>query len=349
MQGLAAELPVGAAGLPRRLDARAARRRALPVARRARHAARHPAAVPHLLLLRHLREAREGEGHLRRRARQLPPGARRVGASCTTNCARRSSRWRPRSSARAASRPTSSPRRPRTSTASSSSSASSSSARWAATTTTTSPSATAAWAIVCGDVMGKGLAAALIMAMARSLLHDAIGPGKRPGDVMAEVNDGLTRDLEGQRLPYFLTLALAVYDPATAASSIAGGGHNPVLVAGEDGVREVPSRGAALGVRTGLHFPEDDVVLAAGRHRGALHRRPHRGARPRRRRCSAWSASSSSLARCQNAPVRDTLADRVGRRRRVPRRQRPHRRRHAPAGRVSRETAERQRRLHGVS
>ena len=34
--------------------------------------------------------------------------------------------------------------------------------------------------IVCGDVMGKGLAAALIMAMARSLLHDAIAPGKRP-------------------------------------------------------------------------------------------------------------------------------------------------------------------------
>ena len=63
--------------------------------------------------------------------------------------------------------------------------------------------------IVCGDVMGKGLAAALIMAMARSLLHDAIGPGKRPGDVLAEVNDGLTRDLEGQRLPYFLTPGLA--------------------------------------------------------------------------------------------------------------------------------------------
>ena len=69
--------------------------------------------------------------------------------------------------------------------------------------------------IVCGDVMGKGLAAALIMAMARVLLHDAIAPGKRASEVMAEVNDGLTRDLEGQRLPYFLTLALAVYDPAT--------------------------------------------------------------------------------------------------------------------------------------
>jgi serine phosphatase RsbU (regulator of sigma subunit) len=118
--------------------------------------------------------------------------------------------------------------------------------------------------IVCGDVMGKGLAAALIMAMARSLLHDAIAPGKRPGDVLAEVNDGLTRDLEGQRLPYFLTLALAVYDPAAKNLTIAGGGHNPVLVRSADGVREVPSRGAALGVRTGLQFPEDEIALAAG-------------------------------------------------------------------------------------
>ncbi|HEY5387997.1 MAG TPA: PP2C family protein-serine/threonine phosphatase, partial [Thermoleophilia bacterium] len=118
--------------------------------------------------------------------------------------------------------------------------------------------------IVCGDVMGKGLAAALIMAMARSLLHDAIGPGKRPGDVLAEVNDGLTRDLEGQRLPYFLTLALAVYDPDARSLRIAGGGHNPVLVCGADGVRQVPSRGAALGVRTGLQFPEDEIALSTG-------------------------------------------------------------------------------------
>ncbi len=118
--------------------------------------------------------------------------------------------------------------------------------------------------IVCGDVMGKGLAAALIMAMARSLLHTAIAPGKGPGQILAEVNDGLARDLEGQRLPYFLTLALAVYDPHRQCLAIAGGGHNPILVARSGGVRQVPSRGAALGVRTGLRFPEDQVELAAG-------------------------------------------------------------------------------------
>jgi len=118
--------------------------------------------------------------------------------------------------------------------------------------------------IVCGDVMGKGLAAALIMAMARSLLHTAIGPGKSPGQVLAEVNNGLARDLEGQRLPYFLTLVLCVYDPAAGTMAIAGGGHNPVLIASDGGLTEVPSRGAALGVRTGLQFPEDEVVLQRG-------------------------------------------------------------------------------------
>jgi serine phosphatase RsbU (regulator of sigma subunit)/hydrogenase/urease accessory protein HupE len=160
--------------------------------------------------------------------------------------------------------------------------------------------------IVCGDVMGKGLAAALIMAMARSLLHDAIGPGKQPGDVMAEVNDGLTRDLEGQRLPYFLTLALAAYDPSDRSLVIAGGGHNPVLVASEDGVSEVPSRGAALGVRTGLQFPEDTMHLAPGTT-VALYTDGLTEARDPEGTLFGLERLEHSLARCQNAPVRDTL------------------------------------------
>ncbi len=120
------------------------------------------------------------------------------------------------------------------------------------------------WAIVCGDVMGKGLAAALIMAMARSLLHDAVTPGKRPSEVLREVNDGLARDLEGQRMPTFLTLALVAFDPATRTATVAGGGHNPVMLIRDGEVRELPSQGAALGVRTGLTFADDDVRLDPG-------------------------------------------------------------------------------------
>ncbi len=160
--------------------------------------------------------------------------------------------------------------------------------------------------IVCGDVMGKGLAAALIMAMARSLLHDAIAPGKQASEIMAEVNDGLTRDLEGQRLPYFLTLALAVYDPGTHKLVIAGGGHNPVLVADGQTVTQVPSRGAALGVRTGLTFPEDEITLTPGTT-VALYTDGLTEARDSAGTLFGLERLENSLERCQSGVIRDTL------------------------------------------
>ena len=118
--------------------------------------------------------------------------------------------------------------------------------------------------IVCGDVMGKGLAAALIMAMARSLLHDAVAPGRSPGDVLRDVNESLARDLEGQSLPCFLTLTLLAYEPEARRATVASAGHNPVLVLSEHGARRLPAQGAVLGVRPGLSFPEDVVALALG-------------------------------------------------------------------------------------
>ena len=118
--------------------------------------------------------------------------------------------------------------------------------------------------IVCGDVMGKGLAAALIMTMARSMILAAARDGRRPGEVLSAVNDGLTRDLAGQSAPSFLTLAYAIYSPRERELVIANGGHNPLFVFGPGGRRELPSRGSMLGVRADLEFPEDRLALAPG-------------------------------------------------------------------------------------
>ncbi len=123
---------------------------------------------------------------------------------------------------------------------------------------------------------------------------------------MAEVNDGLTRDLEGQRLPYFLTLALAVYDPATRSLAIAGGGHNPVLVAGGESIIQVPSRGAALGVRTGLEFPEDELTLPPGATI-ALYTDGLTEARDPAGALFGLERLEHSLEGCQNESIRDTL------------------------------------------
>ncbi len=123
-------------------------------------------------------------------------------------------------------------------------------------------------AVVCGDVMGKGLSAALIMAMTRSLLHDAVARHPGPAAMLAAVNDGLARDLQGQRLPIFVTLALAVFDPATHRLAVAGGGHNPAVLVDGLCMRHLPSQGPALGVRTGLTFREETIELDRGERLG---------------------------------------------------------------------------------
>jgi serine phosphatase RsbU (regulator of sigma subunit) len=82
--------------------------------------------------------------------------------------------------------------------------------------------------------------------------------------VLREVNDGLARDLEGQALPSFLTMTYALYDPERRRLTVAGGGHNPLLVFGGDGERRLAARGSLLGVRPGLDFPEDTLKLNPG-------------------------------------------------------------------------------------
>jgi serine phosphatase RsbU (regulator of sigma subunit) len=119
-------------------------------------------------------------------------------------------------------------------------------------------------AMVCGDVMGKGLGAALLMAMARSVLHDAAETGGDPANVLCQVNDALARDLEGQHLTYFLTLAYAIWDPRTRTMEFAGGGHTPLLVANADGVMQFASQGPMLGIRQGVAFGAEPLPLTSG-------------------------------------------------------------------------------------
>lgn len=118
--------------------------------------------------------------------------------------------------------------------------------------------------IICGDVMGKGLAAALIMAMARSAVHNAAAPGLGPSQVLARVNDALARDLQGQALPYFVTAAYVVFDPRHRTLTVASGGHNPILLRSSIGVSRIDAQGPMLGVRPGLVFPEERIDADAG-------------------------------------------------------------------------------------
>ena len=151
------------------------------------------------------------------------------------------------------------------------------------------------WAIVCGDVMGKGLAAALIMAMARSLLHDAVTPGKQPAEVLREVNDGLARDLEGQRMPTFLTLAIVAFDPA--GRRVDDRRRRPQSRARAEGRQDAPAALAGRGARR-AHRP--DVRAGRGPHAapGNAWRCSPTGSRRRARPSASSSASTASPRSC---------------------------------------------------
>ena len=93
--------------------------------------------------------------------------------------------------------------------------------------------------VVVGDVSGKGIPAALLMVMVRTLLREIARDVPEPAEVLTRLNASLCRDMPPSM---FVTLVLAALDPAGEPGRVvlAGGGHpDPVIVRAD--------RGAAVG------------------------------------------------------------------------------------------------------
>lgn len=81
--------------------------------------------------------------------------------------------------------------------------------------------------VVMGDVTGKGMTAARIMASTRSTLRTLAVQHARPSDVLANANHALLRNIPAG---YFVTCIYAVLNPATGHMTLANAGHNPPFV-----------------------------------------------------------------------------------------------------------------------
>jgi len=99
--------------------------------------------------------------------------------------------------------------------------------------------------VAVGDVSGKGIPAALLMVMVRTLLREIARSLVEPDEVLTWLNSSLCRDMPPSM---FVTLILAVLDPGEPGRiTLAGGGHpDPLLVRG-DGRAEPATLGAAGG------------------------------------------------------------------------------------------------------
>ena len=75
-----------------------------------------------------------------------------------------------------------------------------------------------------GDVSGKGMGAALFMAITLTLFRASAEGAASPAEVMARMNRGLARDNERAM---FVTVFVGLLDLATGRVTYANGGHNP--------------------------------------------------------------------------------------------------------------------------
>ena len=113
------------------------------------------------------------------------------------------------------------------------------------------------------DVSGKGVPAALLMAVTRSFLRSFARESDSPVQVLGWLNEELAADNEACM---FVTMFLAVVDLRTGAVRYASAGHNrPFVSGGACGVTQIPRlRGVALGARAGIVYDEGALTLAPG-------------------------------------------------------------------------------------
>jgi serine phosphatase RsbU (regulator of sigma subunit) len=116
---------------------------------------------------------------------------------------------------------------------------------------------------VVGDVSGKGVAAALYMAVSRTLLRATALRGLDPGECLRLVNDRLCGDTDSG---LFVTISYGVLDTRTGEIAYATGGHPPPFLMTVTGaVRELPKvEGTVLGMLEDLDFGSGHDRLAPG-------------------------------------------------------------------------------------
>src|SRR5262245_9468064 len=117
--------------------------------------------------------------------------------------------------------------------------------------------------VVVGDVSGKGIPAALFMAVTMTLVRTLGRQFQEPDEIVRQVSDALARQ---NPRAMFVTLLCAVYDPREGVVSWASAGHpSPVLLSAGKPPTLLVARPAGLaGLEVGLQVPRNTITLSRG-------------------------------------------------------------------------------------
>jgi len=117
-------------------------------------------------------------------------------------------------------------------------------------------------ALLVGDVSGKGVGAALLMANIQASLRTRFALGQE----LSAIAEAIDLDIEATSPgPVYATLFIAIFDPKTRKMRYVNAGHNPQFVLRRDGrLEEMWATGLPVGMLAGHGYGEREVQLAAG-------------------------------------------------------------------------------------
>lgn len=116
-------------------------------------------------------------------------------------------------------------------------------------------------AFVVADVAGKGLPAALLMALLQGSLRSLISSGFRGAELVGKLNTYLVANTPANRM---VTFFYGELDPASGQLHYVNAGHNPPYLYDSQGMIKLDSTGAVLGLFDGLPFSQESVELGDG-------------------------------------------------------------------------------------
>ena len=114
-------------------------------------------------------------------------------------------------------------------------------------------------AVVIGDVSGKGVAAGLLMAMAKTAIHTLSQENTSPKQILLRTNSILNQHIGGQK---FMTMLYFRWEAANRSLSYSSAGHEHILLHKKDGkVESIQSGGFMLGMIPEIsQFLEDKAI-----------------------------------------------------------------------------------------
>ena len=120
----------------------------------------------------------------------------------------------------------------------------------------------ARWALVIGDVMGKGIPAGLLMTMLRGMLRAEVLTGLPPDRILHDLNQLAINDLDQSHR--FVTLFYSDYDPRTRKLRFANAAHNPPLLwkSADQKIVKLDAEGLVLGLQMDAEYDCGEIKLS---------------------------------------------------------------------------------------